>query len=112
MSDSSALPLNGEEAISVSTAARLFAGQRGAMTIHPSTITRWLIRGVRKSDGTRVKLEGFRLGAKWLTSKAALYRFAVALTPPDTPDEQPVRSPAARRKASERAEAELAAAGC
>lgn len=114
--------LHEEPLISLSQAAARFPGHRGAKRLHPATLTRWILNGVKAVDGHRVKLEAIRLGARWLTSEAALQRFADALgTPPDggtcsganTPpnDRTPPRSPSARQAESERADAELRAMG-
>jgi hypothetical protein len=113
--------LTEETLISLSQAAARFPGHRGAERLHPATLTRWILKGVLAVDGRRVKLEAVRLGCRWLTSEPALQRFADALSaPPDdsaspgdrTPsDPNPPRSPTARKKASERADAELRAMG-
>ena len=102
--------LNEEPLISLSQAATRFPGHRGAERLHPATMTRWILKGVRSVDGRRVKLEAVRLGCRWLTSEPALQRFADALSAPP-PDSAPTRTPIARQKASERADAELRAMG-
>jgi hypothetical protein len=102
--------LNDESLISLSQAAARFPGHRGAERLHPATMTRWILKGVRAVDGRRVKLEAVRVGCRWLTSEPALQRFADALSGPAT-DSAPSRTPTARQKASERAAAELRAMG-
>lgn len=102
--------LNDEVLISLSQAAARFPGHRGAERLHPATMTRWILRGVRAVDGRRVKLEATRFGCRWLTSEAALQRFADALITPPA-DSTPTRTPTARQKASARADAELRAMG-
>jgi hypothetical protein len=102
--------LNEESLISLSQAAARFPGHRGAKRLHPATLTRWILKGVRAVDGRRVKLEAIRVGCRWLTSEPALQRFADALgNPPD--EKPPPRTPTARQRASERADAELRAMG-
>jgi hypothetical protein len=98
--------LNDEPLITLSQAATRFPGHRGADRLHPATLTRWILKGVRALDGRRVRLEAVRVGSRWLTSEAALARFADALGTPDAPVPPP-RSPATRRKASEQADSEL-----
>ena len=98
--------LNNEPLIPLSQAATRFPGHRGAQRLHPATLTRWILKGVRAFDGRRVKLEAVRIGCRWLTSEPALSRFATALGTPDN-STPPARSPAARRNASDRADAEL-----
>ena len=43
---------------------------------HASTLIRWITKGSRG-----VRLEAIRLGGRWFSSRAALQRFAKALTP-------------------------------
>jgi hypothetical protein len=73
----------------------------------PSTIWRWMVDGIRASHGRVVKLEAVRMGRKWLTSKAALARFATALTRPmelsALPTSTAVRCEQARRQSCEAA---------
>lgn len=97
---------NDEPLITLSEAASRFPGHRGAERLHPATLTRWILRGVRAVDGRRVKLEAVRVGCRWLTSEPALTRFAAALCATHNPPPLS-QSPATRRKASERAAAEL-----
>ena len=106
-------PLNGEPLISLNQAVRFLPGYRGADRLHPATLTRWILSGVKAPSGQRVKLEAVRYGHRWLTSEAALARFATALTPShDASDPStPVRSPANGRSNSERAAAALIRAG-
>ena len=80
----------------------------GGRGTHFSTILRWILKGHRG-----VKLEALRLGGRWVTSRAALQRFAERLTPNlDDNTTQPVtRSSSRRQRAAEQAERELAAAG-
>jgi len=75
---------------------------------HASTITRWVLIGVRLDDGRQVRLEGFRCGGKIQTSKPALMRFCAAQQAGEAP---PIQTPAARRRADREAERVLDAAG-
>ncbi len=98
--------LGEEPLISLAQAAMKLPGHRGASRLHPATLTRWILSGVRGVDGRRVKLEAVRIGCRWLTSEPALQRFAEALgTMPREPT--PSRSPTVRRKASDEAAAKL-----
>jgi hypothetical protein len=113
------LPLNGEPLITLSKAARLLPGHRGGDELSPGTLGRWIMEGAPVPGGGRVKLEGVRLGHRWLTSAAALARFAAALTAahaaatsdPAPEAVSPVSSPTARRRAADRAAEALKAAG-
>jgi hypothetical protein len=84
---------------------------RGEKT-HISTILRWIMRGAKAPDGSRVRLEAVRLGGRWLTSREALQRFAEALTPRLDVAPPPVpRTSSRRRRESERAAEDLAKLG-
>jgi hypothetical protein len=72
-----------------------------------SAILRWVLSGVRGPDGKKVKLEANRLGGRWVTSVEALQRFSDRQTPDESKQAPTPRSPAARRRASERADREL-----
>ncbi|AWM39110.1 hypothetical protein GobsT_26140 [Gemmata obscuriglobus] len=108
--------LGDEVLISLAQAAAKFPGHRGAARLHPATLTRWILNGVRARDGRRVKLEAVRAGTRWLTSEPALRRFSDALGGSDgshatAPAPCGPRSPTARQKASARAADELRAIG-
>lgn len=104
-------PLNGETLISLAQAAKKFPGHRGADRLHPATLTRWILAGVKTHDGKRVRLEAVRGGHRWLTSELSLARFVAALTPLADPlDGTPTpatHSPAKQQRAADRAGAEL-----
>jgi hypothetical protein len=97
-----------ESPISLAEAAKSVPAARNGKRTHLSTILRWILKGAKSPDGILVRLEGIRLGGRWMTSRQALQRFAEALTPnlagerPKTP-----RSTAARQRASDRATREL-----
>jgi hypothetical protein len=102
--------LQEETLISLAQAATRFPGHRGAKRLHPATLTRWILNGVKAIDGRRVKLEALRFGSRWLTSEPALQRFADSLSTPPT-DGTPTRTPSVRQTASNHADAELRAMG-
>src|SRR5262245_50867931 len=77
--------------------------------VHPSTVFRWVTTGVRGPDGSRVRLDGARVGGRWMTSVEALDRFARALTPSFDVEPAAVhRTSGQRVRASDRAARELA----
>jgi hypothetical protein len=76
-------------------------GRRGG-PVHPGTVLRWILKGIR---GT--KLEALRLGGHWVTSSEALQRFAERLTPNLETEPQTRRPPSARERATRRAEKNL-----
>src|SRR5947208_15924617 len=104
------------EGLSLSAAGRLFPGHRGGRSVDPSTVFRWVTKGTRTPGGQLVKLEAVRVGGRWLTSHGAVARFVAALTAASDPasgtSTPPAnRTPAARKRASEKAAATLKAMG-
>jgi hypothetical protein len=80
--------------------------------VHPSAVTRWILRGLRRPDGSRIRLEAIRAGGTWRIRPSALHNFLGAMTPipadalPTAP-----RSPVQRTRADRRAAARLEALG-
>jgi hypothetical protein len=78
------IAIDRETLLTLAQAARLRPPGRQGRPTHPSTIYRWISRGVRGC-----KLEAIRLGGTLYTSREALQRFAERLTgaagPPATP---------------------------
>src|SRR6516162_3689488 len=70
-----------EQLIRLADAARLIPPARRGKKTHESTVLRWILTGTKAPDGSTVRLDGIRLGGKWLTSREALQRFGEALTP-------------------------------
>jgi hypothetical protein len=103
-----------EPLVTLSELAKRVPANRGAAHTHVSTLYRWISSGVRAPHGQIVRLEACRVGSKWCSSEAALQRFISALTPdsdliPDPEQEiHPPRTPAMRKRASERAAEQLA----
>jgi hypothetical protein len=104
-----------ETPVSLATLARQVPPARNGKRCHLSTILRWITNGAKAPDGTIVRLEGRRLGGRWLTSREALTRFMERLTPKlDDANDEPsatARTPAARRRASKRAARHLEEVG-
>lgn len=86
-------------------------GHRRNSRTHLSTLIRWATRGVKTPDGNRVRLRAVRAGAKWLTTDEWFALFLDALTtasqPSDEPHLAPVRTPAARDRASVQSDQKL-----
>jgi hypothetical protein len=74
-----AIDLSSEAGLGLAQAARHLPPGRNGRPTHPATLVRWIVQGARAADGRRVHLEAVRLGARWVTSAAALQRFAEAL---------------------------------
>jgi hypothetical protein len=96
-----------ERLLSLAQAARLFPSHKRDLPLHPSTLTRWILKGVLCGTGERIRLEALRVGYKWITSIEAVERFLARqqiANPTAVPPQSPNYRPAAwRRKASERA---------
>jgi hypothetical protein len=89
-------------------AAKLFPPFREERRVNASTIFRWIVEGVRRPDGTRLRLEGARVGGRWLTSTQAIERFMRAQTPHLGAAERPrERTQRQRERAAERAGKQL-----
>ena len=91
-----------ETIVSIHEAAAMFPGRRPGKKLNFSTLWRWILKGIRTTDGQVIRLEACRLGSRWVTSREAIARFSARLTPTaaDTPATAPVRTPAARLRAS------------
>jgi hypothetical protein len=98
-----------ENVLSLTEAAKIPPPARGGKKCHISTLLRWILKGAKSPTGERVRLEGVRLGERWVTSREALQRFVERLTPQlDEVEDRPVpTTPRQRQLASERAAAEL-----
>jgi hypothetical protein len=88
-----------------SAVARTVASPRGKGHLHPATHLRWIQRGIERSDGVRIRLEGRKIGQGWYTSEAALERFMAELN--GAPPEAPARTSAHHNRAAERAGKQL-----
>lgn len=100
--------LLGEKLLNLYEAARRLPHGRRNRPVSFSCLLRWITDGVPGPDGNRVRLEGVRLGGRWLTSEEAIARFAARLTPQfDAPAAPVPRTASQRRRESERAAAEL-----
>ncbi len=94
---------NGEKLLSLAVAGR-------PTGTHPSTVSRWATRGVRKG-GAVVKLETVRVGGRVKTSAEAVARFFTDLSANDAAGEPVPPTPTERRRAAEAANRELELAG-
>ncbi len=72
-----------------------------------STIFRWVIRGLPRGSGERVKLEAIKRGRKWITTRPALTRFFAALPKSAPAPVTPARTPTQRERDSARARQRL-----
>lgn len=95
-----------EDAKPLAKLRKVLPGSRGAAAIHPATLRRWAARGIRRPDGTLVKLQTIRVGASVMSSEAAVRRFLDELNAPSSGP--PTSTPTAKKRAAERADAALA----
>jgi len=101
-----------EKLISLKEASRILPTGRRGQPFHISCLLRWILVGANRYDGERVRLDGVRIGARWVTSKEALARFAEQLTPASTDAAPaPPRTPLARTRAVNCASRRLEADG-
>jgi hypothetical protein len=84
------LDITREALLSLTEAARLRPPVRAGRPTHPSTVFRWIARGVRGH-----RLEAVRLGGSWFTSREALQRFAQNLSTSDGGTTSPAHGSAA-----------------
>ena len=112
------------EFIPLNTARGILPPSRAGKPVNPATIWRWVHDGVRAPDGQRVKLQAVRMGRTWLTKRAWILDFVGAISASNTdatstvlmaagtPSSRPPASlTAARRRAADSAQRELARLG-
>jgi hypothetical protein len=93
-----------ETLLTLNQAAHHLPPGRNGAAVSFSCVLRWIKTGCPGPDGRPVRLEGIRVGGRWLTSEEALSRWAERLTPKMDGEAAPVpRSPTARTRASSRA---------
>ena len=76
------IDISKENLITLDEAAGLLPVGRRRRPVNGATILRWI------TDGSRgIRLEAVRIGGRWLTTQAALQRFAERLTEATLPEE-------------------------
>lgn len=90
--------------LTVSQVCRRVPG-KGAASLSPSTVTRWILLGCPARDGTRVRLAATRAGSRWLIDPADLDSFFTRLKGDIDPRPAPAptaaaAAPARRAKAA------------
>jgi hypothetical protein len=98
---------------SVAEAARRVPSFRAGKGTHPSTIVRWIVRGIRLANGETLRLAARRYPGGWGVTDAAVDEFVDTLTADRTGAtlEPLPAAPASRRRAIDCAERELTALG-
>jgi len=102
-----------ENPIGFAALARRIESRKRDGTITPQACWRWHTRGVRRRDGTVVKLEAVFCAGRYLTSYVAYERFVIAQneTADSTPLPVPPRSPSKRQREDANAAQILESAG-
>ena len=94
--------------LSLAAAVRPLPAHRGSGRVNPATAFRWVTKGVKVPGGGVVKLMAARVGGRFLTTPGAVARFLTETTVAACPQGAPgPQSPAARMRASRKAEQEL-----
>ncbi len=102
-----------EPLLALHEACALLPELGGGRRVGTATMVRWIAVGVRRSDGSNLRLKGVRLGFRWGIPLSVLREFiAKRAEKPKAVRARPCfRSPAARARACRRADARLAALG-
>jgi hypothetical protein len=66
--------------LSLAQASRLIPPTKGDRPVHTSTITRWIVAGVRSGNGNIVRLKARKFPGGWKVSPDALEEFLDELT--------------------------------
>src|SRR5438552_3149705 len=74
------IDLASEQRIGLHEAAKLYPSFRNGRPTHISTPLRHITKGTKLPSGEIVRLEGARLGGRWITSIEAVQRFMERLT--------------------------------
>ena len=106
------IDLANEQRIGLHDAAKLYPSFRNGRPTHISTPLRHITRGLRLTNGEIVRLEGTRLGGRWIASVEAVQRFTERLTAGalgDAPNASapPIRTTAQRRRELANVDVEL-----
>jgi hypothetical protein len=108
------IDLESERTISLQEAARRYPSGREGKPTHVATVLRHITMGVRGPNGEIVRLDGTRLGRRWITSIEAIQRFSERLTAATISNQAQapgVATSASRKRELERIKRELDAAG-
>jgi hypothetical protein len=101
--------------LSLAQVVRRFPPNRDDKPVHVATLTRWILKGCRATDGSQTKLHAVRFPAGWRTTDEWISEFLEAITRDrlGQPGIRPemIQTSARRRRDIERAERKLDAAG-
>jgi Protein of unknown function (DUF1580) len=74
------IDLVNEQRIGLREGTKFYPSFREGRPTHISTLVRHITKGIRLANGNVVRLEGARLGGRWITSVEAVQRFMERLT--------------------------------
>jgi hypothetical protein len=107
--------------LNLSQAARLLGSNHDDKPVAPSTLTRWILSGVKLRGGGRLRLRALKLPGGWRIRPGDLDEFIERLTADrladaghhqgDDAPARPTRTPSQARRSHERAVKHLKAAG-
>ena len=89
------------DTIRLSDAADLLP-HRSGKPVHYNTIRRWVAKGVRGPNGSRIRLQARKVGGVWYTSKTWLAEFEEACTQFSGMEPEQKTQPARKRTAFEK----------
>jgi hypothetical protein len=110
------IDLKTERGIGLQEAVKLYPPFREGTPTHISTPLRHITKGIELPSGEVVRLEGARLGGRWITTVEAVQRFVERLTAATLGEYMPaepstVRPSARRQRELDRVDRELDKAG-
>lgn len=73
-------PLSGPKYLTMQQAAERLPEGRHGKPVYPTTVTKWILYGVKITGGIRVMLKGIRLPSGWRTTAAWVDEFLETLT--------------------------------
>lgn len=108
---------NRDSYLSVSQLIEQLPPGRGSARVSKSCIVRWILLGLKRPNGERVRLTASRLGSRWLIRQSDVDAFLAALQPDFGADsaaqigQKLPRGPGRRERAHRAADDRLAMAG-
>jgi hypothetical protein len=92
-------------------AAEFFPPGRDGGLVHPVSLTRWILIGIKAPGGRRVKLAAVRCGSRWMVSKESAEQFMLDCACPANSTEVVPQTTERRRRAHDQATRMLDEAG-
>ena len=96
-----------EDKLSMRQAGKLMGDVQGQPPIHPTTVARWCLKGIKIRSGVVARLDHIRVGGRLLTSRQAITRWLAVQTETTATEDIGPRTPAQRNRAADQAAEEL-----